>query len=279
MDDRARHSPETDPNEASRRGPSDKKKREQPGINVAAASDDAHETIKWSEIIQVSTNPSLSCFFGHAFQPIEGKESQENYVSVTNLSRGMKMIGQRRPPRRFNKIIEVVLLLSKLGRLRFQTCELPINAIENSNNEGQQHSSPKIPAGIKQRHAETQNCGSNRDLIRSDRRSTEMRNQPLLNRCVHKCRKIKYTFLCRITQQTFGQRTSLERRSWKEHRTHTPAHASNVCLLSGSVDARYAARHRIRRNLFYECASATFPRKPFLREQSRAQKPVGRMDI
>ena len=111
------------------------------------------------------------------------------------------MIRQRHPPRRFNKIIEVVLSLSKLGRLRFQTCELAINAIENSNNEGEQHSSPKIPAGIKQRHAQTENCGSKRDLIRSDRRSTEMRNQPLLNRCVHKRRKIKDTFLCRVTQQ------------------------------------------------------------------------------
>jgi hypothetical protein len=137
VDDRARHPPETEPNEASRWGPNDKKKGEQPGINVAAASDHAHETIKWSEIIQVSTNSSLNGFFGHAFQPIEGKESEENYVSVTNLTGGLKMIRQRRPPRRFNKIIEVVLSLSKLGRLRFQTCELAINAIENSNNQGE----------------------------------------------------------------------------------------------------------------------------------------------
>ena len=153
MDDRARHPPETKPNEASRRSADDKKKGEQPGINVATASDNAHETIKWSEIIQVSTNSSLNGSYGHAFQPMEGKESEENYVSVTNLTGGMKMIRQRHPPRRFNKIIEVVLLLSKLGRLRFQTCELAINAIENSNNQGEQHSSPKIPAGIKQRHA------------------------------------------------------------------------------------------------------------------------------
>ena len=158
MDDRARHPPETEPNEASRRGPNDKKKGEQPGINVATASDNAHETIKWGEIIQVSTNSSLNGLYGHAFQPMEGKESEENYVSVTNLTGGMKMIRQRRPPRRFNKIIEVVLLLSKLGRLRFQTCELAINAIENSNNQGEQRSSPKIPAGIKQRHAQTENC-------------------------------------------------------------------------------------------------------------------------
>src|SRR5438093_8077683 len=135
MDDRARHPPETEPNDASRRGPNDEKEGKQPGINVAAASHDAHETIKWGEIIQVSTNSSLNGFFGHAFQHMEGKESEENYVSVTNLTGDMKMIRQRRPPRGFNKIIEVVLLLSKLGRLRFQTCELAINAIENSNNQ------------------------------------------------------------------------------------------------------------------------------------------------
>src|SRR5206468_4179391 len=168
-----------------------KKKGEQPGINVAAASDDAHETIKWSEIIQVSTNSSLNGLFGHAFQHMEGKESGENYVSVTNLTGGMKMIRQRRPPRRFNKII-------------------------------------------------------------------------------------KDTFLCRVTQQTFGQPTALERRSWKEDRPHTPAYASNVCLLSGSVDARYATRHQIPCNLFHECASAIFPREPFAREQGRTQKPAGR---
>src|SRR5262245_24353396 len=80
VNERARHSPETQPNEASRRGPNDKKKGEQPSINVAAASDDAHETIKWSEIIQASTNSSLNSLFGHAFQPFEGKESGENYV-------------------------------------------------------------------------------------------------------------------------------------------------------------------------------------------------------
>src|SRR5947199_10875269 len=153
MDDRARHPPETEPNEASRRGPNDEKEGKQPGINVATASEDAHETIKWGEIIQVSTNSSLNGFLGHAFQHMEGKESAENHVSVTNLTSGMKMIRQRRPPRRFNKVIEAVLLPSKLGRLRFQTCELAINAIENSNKEGEQHSSPKIPAGIKQRHA------------------------------------------------------------------------------------------------------------------------------
>src|SRR5882757_10171774 len=137
MDDRARHPPETKPNEASRRRPNDKKKGEQPGINVAAASDDAHETIKWGEIIQVSTNSSLNGLYGHAFQPLENKESEENYVSITNLTGGLKMIRQRHPPRRFNKIIEVVLSFSKLSRLRFQTCELAINAIENSDDEGE----------------------------------------------------------------------------------------------------------------------------------------------
>ena len=133
MDDRARDPPETKPNEASRRTPNDKKKGEQPGINIAAPSDDAHETIKWGEIIQVSTNSPLNGLDGHPFQPMEDKEGEENYVSVTNLTGGLKMIRQRHPPRRFNKIIEVVLLLSKLGRLRFQTGELAINAIENSN--------------------------------------------------------------------------------------------------------------------------------------------------
>src|SRR2546422_7629577 len=106
-----------------------------------------------------------------------------------------------------------------------------------------------------------------------------MRDEPLLNRSVHKRRKIKDRFLCRVTQQTFGQRTALERRSWKEDRPHTPAHASNVCLLSGSVDVRYATRHRIRSNLLRECASAISPRKPFVREQSRTQKPAGRLGI
>src|SRR5947208_15205845 len=153
MDDRARHPPETEPNEASRRGPNDKKEGKQPGINVATAGEDAHETIKWSEIVQVSTNSLLNGFLSHAFQHMEGKESEENHVSVTNLTSGMKMIRQRRPPRRFNKIIEDVLLLSKFGRLRFPTCVLAIHSVENSNNEGEQHSSPKIPAGIKQRHA------------------------------------------------------------------------------------------------------------------------------
>src|SRR5436190_12728910 len=105
-----------------------------------------------------------------------------------------------------------------------------------------------------------------------------MRNEPLLNRCVHKRWKIKDTFLCSVTQQTFGQRTALERRSWKKDRPHTPAHASKVCLLPGSVDACYATCHRIRSNLFHEYASAIFPRKPFAREQSRTQKP-GRMSI
>src|SRR4030095_4738528 len=105
--------------------------------------------------IQVSTNSSLNGLYGHAFQPMEDKESEENYVSVANLTGGVKMICQRHPPRRFNKIIEVVLALSKLRRLRFQTCELAINAIENSNNESEQHSSPKVPAGIKQRYAQT----------------------------------------------------------------------------------------------------------------------------
>src|SRR4029077_5966971 len=94
----------------------------------------------------------------------------------------------------------------------------------------------------------------------------------LLNRCVHKRRKIKNTFLCRVTQPTFGQRTALERRSREKDRPHTSAHASNVCLLSGSVDTRYATRYHIGSNLFHESASAIFPRKPFAREQSRTQK-------
>src|SRR5206468_13055799 len=97
------------------REPKNKKKGNQQGINVETASDNAQETIKWGEIIQVSTNSSLNGLYGHAFQPMEDKESKENYVSVANLTGGLKMIRQRRPPRRFNKIIEVVFLLSKLG--------------------------------------------------------------------------------------------------------------------------------------------------------------------
>ncbi|HWH91220.1 MAG TPA: hypothetical protein VNV64_05425, partial [Candidatus Binatia bacterium] len=86
VDDRARHPPGTDPNEASRRSPNDKKKGEQPSVNVATASDNAHETIKWSEIIQASTNSPLNGLYGHPFQPVEGKESEKNYVSVANLT-------------------------------------------------------------------------------------------------------------------------------------------------------------------------------------------------
>jgi hypothetical protein len=102
VNDRARHSPRTDPNIASRRGSNDNKKGEQPGINVATTSDDAHEAIKHSEIIQVSTNSPLNGSYSRAFQPMEGEESEENYVSETNFTGGFEMIRQRRPPRRLN---------------------------------------------------------------------------------------------------------------------------------------------------------------------------------
>jgi hypothetical protein len=51
VDDRARHAPETDPNETNRRGINEKKKGEQPCVDVATTSDNAHETIKWSKIV------------------------------------------------------------------------------------------------------------------------------------------------------------------------------------------------------------------------------------
>jgi hypothetical protein len=71
-------------------------KGEQPGVNVATASDNAHE------IDQMERNhPGFDQFvaertlYGQAFQPMESKKSEENYISITNLTGGMKMICQR----------------------------------------------------------------------------------------------------------------------------------------------------------------------------------------
>src|SRR5439155_13773443 len=91
----------------------------------------------------------------------------------------------------------------------------------------------------------TEDSCSKRNLIRRDRRSTEMRNKPLLNRCVRQRGKIEDTALCRVAQQTFGQRPALQRRSGKENRPNTPAHAREVRLLFSSIDGCNPACHYV----------------------------------
>jgi hypothetical protein len=64
VDHSARHSPETEPNEAIYRGTNHKAEREQPRINVTAARHRAHEPIEPRKIVQVSTDSSLNEFSG-----------------------------------------------------------------------------------------------------------------------------------------------------------------------------------------------------------------------
>jgi hypothetical protein len=155
----------TEPNEAGRRRPNDKKKGEQPGINVATASDQCARDDQMER-----NHPGFDQFAAERFVwlrvPAYRRQRKQRKLSKRNeFDRSHENDTPAPPPRCFNQIIEVVLFLSKLGRLRFQTCELAINAIENSNNEREQRSGPKIPAGIKQRHAYTEDSGSERDLI------------------------------------------------------------------------------------------------------------------
>jgi hypothetical protein len=96
---------------------------------------------------------------------------------------------------------------------------------------------------------------------------------------MHKGWKIEDTALCRVAQQTFGQRPEFRQRSGKENRPNIPAHALDVCRLLSSINGGYLAHHRIQSNLLRESSDAIFSRKPFAREQSSAKKLADRMGV
>jgi hypothetical protein len=104
-----------------------------------------------------------------------------------------------------------------------------------------------------------------------------MRNQPLLNRCVHKRRKIKDTFLCRVAQQTFGQQTALgEGAGKKTGRTLLRMLRTYACCRAASTRAMRPAIS-IRSNLFRECASAIFSAKA-IRSRAEPRTKAGRTE-
>src|SRR5207302_9143423 len=106
-----------------------------------------------------------------------------------------------------------------------------------------------------------------------------MRNNPIFNRRMDESRKIEHAALRRFAQETFSQQPTFRRRSRKENRPQIPAHALDVCRLLSSIDGGYLARHRIESNLLREASGAIFSRKPFAREQSRANKSADRMRV
>ena len=83
----------------------------------------------------------------------KGKENDQNHVGITDLAGAVKMIRQRCPPRHLDQKVKQVFPFSSLGRLNFQTRQLSIKAIKNSNNQGQQCSNLKVSQSIKYRHA------------------------------------------------------------------------------------------------------------------------------
>src|SRR4029079_16066736 len=120
---------------------------------------------------------------------------------------------------------------------------------------------------------------SKRDLIRSDGRSTEVRNNAFFNRCMDESRKIEHAALGRLAQESLSRKSAFRRRSRKENRPQSPAQALDVCRLLSSIDGGYLARHRIQSDLLREGSGAIFSRKPFAREQSRAKKSADRMGV
>ena len=116
----ARHSPETEPNEAIRRGANHKAQREQPRINIAATRDRAHEPLERREIVQASTDSSLNESSRDAFDRNERKEDEQNRVSVTNLARGVKMIRQGHPPGHLDHVVKKVFPFAGFCHVNFQ---------------------------------------------------------------------------------------------------------------------------------------------------------------
>src|SRR6266403_1679619 len=102
---------------------------------------------------RLSTDSSLNESSRDAFERNERKEDEQNHVSVTNLARGVKMIRQGHPPGHLDYVVKKVFPFAGFCHVNFQTCQLSVNAVENSNNQGKQCSGPKLSQSIKQRHA------------------------------------------------------------------------------------------------------------------------------
>src|SRR5438132_1870134 len=147
---------------------------------------------------------------------------------MPNLTEGLKMVRQCRPPRHLNKIIKYVFPFSELGRLRLQARKLAIETIPNPKNQSEQRSGPEISKSIKQRHACPQHRCRKSDLIWRDGCSAQAQNNPIFNRCMYDGREIEDMFLRHIQQQPFGQSAVLRRRSRKENRPNISAHTCYV---------------------------------------------------
>ena len=102
---------------------------------------------------RLSTDSSLNESCRDAFERNERKEDEQNHLSVTNLARGVKMIRQGHPPGHLDHVVKKVFPFAGFCHVNFQTCQLSVNAVENSNNQGKQCSGPKVSQSIKQRHA------------------------------------------------------------------------------------------------------------------------------
>ncbi len=168
---------------------------------------------------------------------------------------------------------------SELGRLLLQACQLAVETVPNSENQGEQHSSPEISESIKQRHAYPEHRRHKSDLIWRDRCSAQVQNKPIFNWCVYDCREIEDVFLRRIPQQPFGQSAVLRRRSRKENRPNISAHTWDVAGLSRSINGDDPAAHRLRSNLLPERNGRIFSDQPPAREQKNAREPTETMSV
>src|SRR5437868_4620847 len=279
VDRAARNSPAAKQNKTVRWHSNEKAEREQPRINVAATGDITHQSIESIGIIEFSTKSHHSRPSRQAFKGIRAKENEQEDVAMPHLTGDLKMVGQCGPPRHLNKIIKDVFPFSKLGRLRLQACQLAIETIQNSENQGEQRASPEMSESIKQRHACSQHRSGKSDLIWRDRRPAQAQNKPILNWRVYHCREIEDVFLRRIQQQPFGQNAVLRQRSGKENRPNISAHASDVARLLRSINGRYPATQRLGGNFLPERNRAIFPDQPFAREQKSARKPAETMNV
>src|SRR5262245_50056977 len=98
MDRGARHSPETEPNEAIRWHPECEAKGKQPGIDIATARNIAHALIESRDIIETAAKFSPNEPFRPACEQISDKEDEPYRISGGNLTASVKMIRQSRPP-------------------------------------------------------------------------------------------------------------------------------------------------------------------------------------
>ena len=162
-----------------------------------------------------------------------------------------------------------MLQFAQLRRLDLCPRQFAIHSVQHTDQQSEHRPQPEIAGGVKRGHRKTDEQGDERNLVWRDRRPTDFRNEPGLDRSMDQRRKVQRSVLRCALNETFRGTATRRNRRRKENRTKMLPKIRDIGRLARRIQDLDATCGGVTPEDIHDGGAGFLLRHPALIEKSR----------